>query len=191
MTLLQVMSETSPDQVGLRTDETERIRAELLDIGVRFERWRTAEIAVDADNDTILKAYRRQIDEVSAAGGYRLVDVARIVPAPEDPEWPDRARAAREKFLEEHFHGEDEVRFFVQGAGCFYLHVAGRVYAMVCTAGDLLSVPARTVHWFDMGSRPSFTAIRFFQEEDGWIGTFLPDSIASRFPTLDELLATR
>lgn len=115
--------------------------------------------------------------------------MARLRPDSGDPEWPARARAARTKFLEEHFHTEDEARFFVEGSGCFYLHVEDFVYAMVCTAGDLISVPARTVHWFDMGNSPDFTAIRFFQEEDGWVGNFLPDSIASRFPTLDDLNA--
>jgi hypothetical protein len=46
-----------------------------------------------------------------------------------------------------------------------------------------------TRHWFDMGSRPCFTAIRFFREEDGWEADFTGDPIASRIPDLDALLA--
>ncbi|MFJ8330160.1 1,2-dihydroxy-3-keto-5-methylthiopentene dioxygenase [Streptomyces sp. NPDC094437] len=191
MTLLQIMPEDAPGTVELRTGDLDVIRKELLGIGVRLERWYAARpLEAGADDTAVIAAYRSHIDRMKAEGGYRLVDIARMTPAPADPDWPERARPAREKFLEEHFHDEDEVRFFAAGTGCFYLHTAGKVYAMVCTEGDLLSVPGRTVHWFDMGERPDFTAIRFFQEEDGWIGRFLPDSIASRFPTLDALLAT-
>lgn len=188
MTLLQIMPDDAPETTVLRTEDPERVRAELARIGVRLERWQARRpLPSGAGDSAIMDAYRSHIDRVRSEGGYRLVDVARMVPDPDDPQWPKRARTARERFLEEHFHDEDEVRFFVEGAGCFYLHVRGRVHATVCTAGDLLSVPGRTVHWFDMGRDPRFTAIRFFREEDGWVGEFLPDSIASRFPTLDDL----
>ncbi|MGW7696248.1 hypothetical protein ACWGMA_46910 [Streptomyces asiaticus] len=76
----------------------------------------------------------------------------------------------REAFLDEHRHGEDEVRFFAHGTGCSYLHLADRVLAVVRKEGDLLSVPVGTAHWFDIGRQPHFCAIRFFQAEDGWIG---------------------
>ena len=72
--------------------------------------------------------------------------------------------------------------------GCFYLHLGEEVLAVVCEGGDLLSVPAGTLHWFDMGERPDFIAIRFFEEEDGWVGDFTGDKISAGFPTLDELL---
>ncbi|GGQ26876.1 hypothetical protein GCM10010266_57640 [Streptomyces griseomycini] len=83
---------------------------------------------------------------------------------------------------------EDEVRFFAHGTGCFSLHPDGRVHAVVCEAGDPLSVPAGTRHWFDMGPRPEFAVIRFFEKEDGWVGDFTGDPIARRFPRLDALL---
>jgi len=89
----------------------------------------------------------------------------------------------------EHTHDEDEVRFFVEGSGCFYLHLGDEIYAVVCTEGDLVSVPAGTTHWFDMGARPRFCAIRFFQEEDGWVAGFTGVPISTGMPTLDELLA--
>ena len=55
--------------------------------------------------------------------------------------------------------------------------------------GDLLGVPRGTTHWFDMGTKPSFTAIRFFHEEDGWIGNFTGAAISSRFPDYDTIAA--
>ncbi|VEA72042.1 Acireductone dioxygenase (Fe(2+)-requiring) [Serratia rubidaea] len=68
------------------------------------------------------------------------------------PDHPQR-EALRQKFLSEHTHGEDEVRFFVEGAGLFCLHLNQRVYQILCEKNDLISVPAHTPHWFDMGPR--------------------------------------
>ncbi|MEW2513983.1 hypothetical protein [Streptomyces sp. NPDC046870] len=51
------------------------------------------------------------MDRLCAQRGFRLVDVARMTPRPDDPEWTALAGAARQKFLSEHRHSEDEVRF--------------------------------------------------------------------------------
>ncbi|MFD9500175.1 cupin [Streptomyces sp. NPDC060035] len=185
------MPEDAPETAKVRTDDLDVIRKELLRIGVRFARWHAARrIPAGADDSTIMKAYRSHIDHVSAEGGSQVVDIARMTSAPTDPDRPQQRDPGRDKFLTEHFHDEDLVRFVVVGAGCFYLHAAGHVHAMLCTGGDLLCVPSRTAHWFDAGARPSYTAIRFFQEDNGCAARFLPDSIADRFPTLDDLLAT-
>lgn len=189
MTLLQVMPAADGANVLVRTDDVTEIAAELAPHGIRLERWATVSLAADSGQEEVLAAYASEVERVAAEGPYPLVDVARMVPNDTDPEWPAKAEAARTKFLEEHTHDEDEVRFFVEGSGCFYLHLGDKVYAVVCTAGDLLSVPAGTTHWFDMGTRPHFCAIRFFQEEDGWVAGFTGSTIASRMPTLDELLA--
>jgi len=198
MTLLHIWPEDRPDITVLRTRDADAIADALAGLGIAFRRWElstgagaTANLAAAVSAmsaEDLLAAYREEIDELCAAQGLRLVDVARLHPEDTDA-WRERAAAARETFLAEHRHDEDEVRFFASGTGCFYLRLAGRVHAMVCEAGDLLSVPAGTRHWFDMGSRPDFAAIRFFQKEDGWVGDFTGDPIASRFPNLDGLLA--
>jgi len=90
--------------------------------------------------------------------------------------------AMRKKFLDEHFHKEDEVRFFVAGSGLFTLHVDDKVYEILCETGDLIGVPDSTQHWFDMGPEPHFIAIRFFTEPDGWVGHFTGTGIAKKFP---------
>ena len=92
--------------------------------------------------------------------------------------------ALREKFLNEHTHGEDEVRFFVEGAGLFCLHIGDEVYQVLCEKNDLISVPAGTPHWFDMGSEPNFTAIRIFDNPEGWVAKFTGSEIAAGFPRL-------
>ncbi len=49
-------------------------------------------------------------------------------------------------------------------------------------AGDLIGVPAGTTHWFDMGPDPEFTAIRMFENTEGWTPVYTGDPIAARFP---------
>jgi 1,2-dihydroxy-3-keto-5-methylthiopentene dioxygenase len=63
------------------------------------------------------------------------------------------------------------------------------VHAVFCEAGDLISVPENTTHWFDMGTRPEYVSVRFFHDDDGWIGNFTGDTIGSRFATYDQLAA--
>jgi 1,2-dihydroxy-3-keto-5-methylthiopentene dioxygenase len=128
----------------------------------------------------VLVAYRADIDRLVTENGFKSVDVVSI-----SPEHPQR-EAMRAKFLDEHFHKEDEVRFFVAGSGLFSLHVEDKVYEIRCEAGDLIGVPDGTTHWFDMGQEPSFVAIRFFTEPEGWVGHFTGTDIAGRFPRFEK-----
>jgi 1,2-dihydroxy-3-keto-5-methylthiopentene dioxygenase len=56
---------------------------------------------------------------------------------------------------------------------------------VLCERNDLISVPAGTRHWFDMGPRPYFAAIRLFTRPDGWVARFTGDTIATRFPAFE------
>ena len=55
---------------------------------------------------------------------------------------------------------------------------------MTCEKDDLISVPTGTPHWFDMGDSPSFTCIRLFDSEEGWVANYTGSDIAKSFPTL-------
>lgn len=188
MTVLQVMADNNRDRMRLRTCDIDVIAAALAPHGVHIERGQIRPLAKDADQDHVLEVYADEVRRVCEEGGYRLVDVVGLHPNAADAEWEVRAKAAREKFLDEHTHDEDEIRLFVDGHGCFYLHFGDEVYAVVCEAGDLMSVPAGTRHWFDMGQTPNFCVIRFFQEDDGWVAGFTGATISARMPSLDELL---
>lgn len=179
MTQLRVFDEAG-GAADLDTGDAERIAAALEPIGVRFERWPLRDL--DPEDD-VLAAYAPEVERLKAQGGYSTVDVVRMV-----PDHPDRA-ALRTKFLDEHRHVEDEVRFFVEGEGLFTLHAGGKVHALLCTAGDLISVPAGMPHWFDMGPSPRFTAIRLFIEKEGWVAHFTGDDIAARFPRHEPVAA--
>ena len=179
-TTLRVYDDTDPGAPLLETSDGVRIAQELAQAGVRFERWAAdRELPAGADQETVIAAYRSSIEKLIAENGYQSVDVIRLERGTPNTE------PMRKKFLDEHQHSEDEVRFFVEGRGAFYLHVDGRVYQTICVKGDLISVPAGTKHWFDMGPDPEFTAIRLFINPDGWIANFTGDAIASAFPKLD------
>jgi 1,2-dihydroxy-3-keto-5-methylthiopentene dioxygenase len=177
---LTVYREDDPRTVLLDTHDGGAITDALAAIGVRFERWpANVALARDAADADVTAAYATEITRLSAAGGYRSVDVIRLA-----PDHPDRA-ALRGKFLSEHRHDEDEVRFFVEGAGLFCLREQGQVHLVLCEAGDLISVPAGIRHWFDMGPAPHFTAIRMFVSPGGWVARFTGDAIAEAFPRFE------
>jgi 1,2-dihydroxy-3-keto-5-methylthiopentene dioxygenase len=160
------------------------IAARLAEHGVQYEQWQaTAALTEAAEQEEVLQAYRPAIDKLNEDYGFQSVDVVAL-----RPDNPQKAEF-RQKFLAEHTHGDFEVRFFVDGSGLFYLHLGDKVYVVLCEKGDLISVPANTTHWFDMGKDPNFKCIRLFTTEEGWLGDFTGSDIASRFPDYDSYVA--
>jgi len=161
-------------------DKITKIINELKQVGVRFEQWQTIEsLKSGATQEEVLTGYKREVDKLIQEEGYLSVDVVSLTR--DNPQ----KKAFREKFLNEHTHSEDEVRFFVHGNGLFSLHIENQVFEVLCTRGDLISVPANTRHWFDMGENPDFIAIRFFNNPQGWVANFTDSDIASQFSRLD------
>ncbi|MCC5853062.1 MAG: acireductone dioxygenase [Alkalimonas sp.] len=180
MSSLTIYPAQEPSQALFQSDNLVEIAEKLQQQGIRFEQWQ-ANQPIDASTDaaSILAAYSDDIERLKQQGGYVTVDVISL-----SSDHPDKA-ALRQKFLAEHTHSEDEVRFFVRGEGLFCLHLGEYIYQVLCQQNDLISVPANTPHWFDMGSEPNFTAIRLFNNPEGWVANFTGSAIASRFPLLD------
>jgi 1,2-dihydroxy-3-keto-5-methylthiopentene dioxygenase len=180
MSRLRIFEEDRPEQPVAQHIDPTAIARELGRVGVRFEQWEaSAPIAPGASQDEVIAAYRSDIDRLMREEGYQSVDVISLA-----PDHPERA-TLRQKFLSEHTHSEDEVRFFVAGSGQFTLHIEGRVYDVLCEAGDLIGVPDGTPHWFDMSESPYFIAIRLFTNKDGWVANFTGTDIAGRFPRME------
>lgn len=181
MSRLQIYADTNPNAAIVDTTDGAEITRELNKIDVRFERWAAdAELAADADDNAVIAAYAKDIDRIKREGGYTTVDILRVTQDFENK------KAIREKFLNEHTHSEDEVRFFVEGSGMFYLRVNDRVHMVLCEAGDLISVPYGITHWFDMSDSPHITAIRFFENTEGWTPNFTGTDIAAKFPKYEK-----
>lgn len=181
MSRLTIYSDTNPQTFIVDTTDSKTIVDSLNAIDVRFERWEASrQLPANATDNDVFEAYKADIDRIKQEGGYQTVDVLRCNAAT-----PDKP-TIRAKFLNEHTHSEDEVRFFVEGAGIFYLRVGGKVYMTLCERGDLISVPAGVTHWFDMGPEPDITAIRFFDNKEGWVPHFTGDTIAQEFPKFEK-----
>ena len=179
MSALTVFSDNDPRQPVWHSTDAGKIQQQLNAKGVRFERWQADRQLGEAPTpETVITAYQHAIDKLVAEKGYQSWDVISL--RTDNPQ----KEALRAKFLNEHTHGEDEVRFFVEGAGLFCLHIGNEIYQVLCEKNDLISVPAGTPHWFDMGSEPNFTAIRIFDNQEGWIANFTGDTIADAYPRL-------
>lgn len=179
MSRLQVYSDNNPASSQVYTDRSD-IARELDTIGVLFESWTAdRELSDDANQDEVLSAYRDSVNRLMDKYQFQSADVIGL-----KPDHPDKD-ALRAKFLDEHFHSDYEVRFFVEGQGLFCIHKDHRVYAVLCEKGDLISVPANTPHWFDMGPHPRFKCIRLFTTPEGWVANFTGNDIANRFPRLE------
>ena len=172
---LTISPETDASKQEIHTD-FESIRKLLAQYKIGYERWTTDKpLSLTASPEEVGEAYKTSIDKIMKMG-YKSYDVVSL-----NPDSPNAAEA-RKKFLGEHTHAEDEVRFFVDGSGMFYVHADGKVFMLLCTKGDYINLPAGTTHWFDMGPKPHFKAIRVFNNPDGWVGKFTGSTISENFP---------
>ena len=180
MSELRIYSDDQATEPRERLDKPAAIAERLGAAGIRFEQWQTRDdIAAGDSAEAVLEAYQADVQRLVDEQGYQSVDVISLNasnPAKDE---------LRQKFLAEHRHSEDEVRFFVQGQGLFALHIGNTVYEILCEKGDLLSVPANTPHWFDLGPQPELVAIRFFNNPDGWVAHYTGSDIADGFSRLE------
>ena len=133
----------------LETEETidpQRLGAE----GVHYER-------LD------LGAYQGPIDALKAAQGYVHQDEVALRPDTESLE------AICAKFVDEHLHTEDEVRFVLEGEGVFDIRSQDdRWMRVTVEPGDLIVVPKDRHHRFFLTDRKTIRCVRLFQDPSGW-----------------------
>jgi len=143
-----------------------------------FDQWTCDIVFKDtATQEEILEAYSKDLKPFMEKGGYETADVISINKLTENYD------AIRAKFLAEHTHSEDEIRFFVDGEGTFWFHLEnGEIFNLLCQKGDLISVPAGTKHWFDAGEKNPFVkAIRIFIDMTGWIPHYTGSGIEENY----------
>ncbi len=170
---------TVPSQ-GRRITEAAEITSFLADHGIQFDRW-PLEDRVDpsAPPEAILAAYGPEIEELKARGGFVTADVIDV-----RPETPN-LDAMLAKFAKEHTHTEDEIRFILVGSGVFHINpVTAPVFAIEVHAGDLISVPMGTRHWFDLCKDKRIRAIRLFQDMSGWTPHYAEDGVHAAYEPL-------
>ena len=178
---MTILTRFSTDGVRLAmTKDRETSTTYLHDRGIRFEAWK-CDVDVEGDDsaEAVLICMPKRFKSKQDSG-FQSADVIQLHPNHEMRE------ELRRKFLDEHIHSDDEIRFFVDGCGLFYMHFEEEVISVMCKRGDLIGVPAQTKHWFDMGPEPAFTCIRLFTSPDGWVADFTGSDVAQRFPRFED-----
>ena len=164
-----------PD-VGITIENFKEIQSFLEARGIWHDRWEASHpLPNDATQDEVLAAYALELRPFMTRGGYQTADVINVHSSTPNVE------ALRAKFLAEHTHTEDEIRFFVDGEGLFWFHVGEEIFSVTCRAGDLLSVPANTPHWFDLGPNAFVKAIRVFIDPSGWVANYTNSGIDQKY----------
>jgi 1,2-dihydroxy-3-keto-5-methylthiopentene dioxygenase len=158
----------------------DEVTAFLAQHGITYERWESApRVSPDATAEALLDAYADRVDALKARGGYTTADVIQVT-----PETPNLDTMLA-KFNREHWHDEDEVRFIVEGRGLFHISPPdGPVFAIEVEAGDMISVPRGTHHWFDLCTERRIRAIRLFQDMSGWTPRYTGSGVDTNFQPL-------
>ena len=178
MSLLSIYSEDA-EPIGECVEDPKLISSILAKHNILFEQYPIIHEFVES----ALTDYSNVINAKIQLFDFKAVDVASI-----KPYHFEFKQSLRDKFFQEHTHDDFEIRFFIEGEGLFYIHIDNKVFMILCKAGDLISVPAFTKHWFDMGAQPDFTCIRFFSHERGWIATNTGSNISQNFYKLSKFL---
>ena len=157
-----------------KVSNNQEIKSYLKERGVEFTSW-SLKTKIPSEPEKILEAYQDEIKTLMTHKGYQTADVVNVT------EDTPNIGAIRQKFLKEHTHTEDEVRFFVRGEGLFWFNCSGDVFSVLCQPGDLISVPANTPHWFDLGESPNVLAIRIFTDPEGWVAHYTDSGIDQNY----------
>jgi 1,2-dihydroxy-3-keto-5-methylthiopentene dioxygenase len=111
-----------------------------------------------------LEGYRPAVDALKAERGYVQEDEVRLQPTTPNLE------AICAKFIDEHLHDEDEVRFILAGEGVFDVRSRDDRYMRILVeAADLIVVPAKRYHRFMLTDGRNIHAVRLFQDKSGWV----------------------
>lgn len=119
-------------------------------------------------------AYQRALDELRAERFYTAQDEVSLSPSTEN------LAGICAKFLDEHHHEEDEVRFVLEGEGIFDIRSTDDRWMRVkVTEGDLIVVPAGRHHRFLLTDMQTIRCIRLFQNASGWTPVYRTSAAAA------------
>jgi 1,2-dihydroxy-3-keto-5-methylthiopentene dioxygenase len=107
--------------------------------------------------------YKNQIQKLKEKFGYKSADVVEL-----NPNTPNLDGILK-KFVSVHHHTDDEVRFTILGEGIFGIDpLTDPTFEIYVQPGDLLVVPANTMHWFDLTEEKTIKCIRVFKDNPKW-----------------------
>jgi 1,2-dihydroxy-3-keto-5-methylthiopentene dioxygenase len=108
--------------------------------------------------------YQPRLDSLRTERGYIAQDQVEL--RPDNPDLD----AICAKFLDEHLHEEDEVRFVLEGEGVFDIRSSDDRWMRVqVEPGDLIVVPKDRYHRFFLTEKKTIQCVRLFQDKSGWV----------------------
>ncbi|MDO9183819.1 MAG: hypothetical protein Q7U04_15500 [Bacteriovorax sp.] len=151
--------------------------------GIMIAKWEASQpLSNDATQEKILEAYAHELNPFMLKNGYAVADVINVHPKTEN------LIAIREKFMKEHTHSEDEIRFFVDGMGKFWFHLDNDdILCVTCERGDFMSVPKNFRHWFDLAPGYFVKAIRIFSNMEGWVPNYTGSGIDTNYNPIEHV----
>ena len=116
---------------------------------------------------TVEAHYQRPLDALRQAEGYMTQDQVKL-----SPDMPNLVGICN-KFKDEHYHDEDEVRFVLSGGGIFDIRSTDDRWMRVeVEPGDLIIVPAKRHHRFFLTEAKAIHCVRLFQDPSGWVAHY-------------------
>jgi 1,2-dihydroxy-3-keto-5-methylthiopentene dioxygenase len=157
-----------------RIEGHDHVAAFLSNQGVLYEHWDMNKLPhplkgkfalTDEDKNEILQTYEAEINDLASRNGYVKWDIVALSEATPNLE------ELLKKFEQVHTHTEDEVRAITGGHGIFIIKgdEATGYFDVELTAGDVISVPVNTPHFFTLMEDRQVVAVRLFIETDGWV----------------------
>jgi len=108
-------------------------------------------------------AYKAPLEKIMQENSYVTMDQVKM--------WPEMPnfQALCDKFVGEHLHTDDEVRFVVGGSGVFEIRsLDDRWMKVLVEPQDYISVPANRFHRFYLTDEKKIHCVRLFKDQTGW-----------------------
>ncbi len=108
-------------------------------------------------------AYKPPLEKIMGENGYVTMDQVKM--------WPEMQNfdALCQKFVGEHLHTDDEVRFVLAGSGVFEIRsLDDRWMKVTVEPQDFISVPANRYHRFYLTDEKKIQCVRLFKDQSGW-----------------------
>ncbi len=142
--------------------------------GVLYEKWDTSKLPDelkgnckinDEQKQQTLDIFDEEIRSLAQRNGYVSWDVVALSENTPDLE------ALLKKFEQVHVHTEDEVRAITAGHGIFIIKGQDDLgyFDVELEAGDVISVPVETPHFFTLMDDRQVVAVRLFIDPSGWV----------------------
>jgi 1,2-dihydroxy-3-keto-5-methylthiopentene dioxygenase len=115
-------------------------------------------------------AHRGALERLKSERGYLEEDIVELRPGTPNLD------AICAKFVDEHLHDDDEVRFVLEGEGIFDIRSTEDEWMRVTVGqGDLIVVPRARHHRFFLTESRTIRCIRLFKDRAGWVPHYRPD----------------